>query len=530
MILNPKKTKTNLFLILLFLTHKTISEETPPAEETPPTEETPSDSTTTPSASPESRACNLSVIKELGLTGVESVQTSSLIMCPTIKSTCCQKEDQITLYENWITKKESQNLKDRFSYHESVYTKFLDSIEEIYSRALKLSKKLEEENDPNKINCIIISRRISHYQLSAIINELKSFIKKMHHFWRKSYKGVYCAICDGDANGFFSDDGVVLSKKFCRDIVRHSLTFLVYFHTHVPKLSNLMSKFLVSCDRDGNYKEGGVPKEFFFEVKEDVSQSIGECKEYRNDKDWFEYCGKVCGNFNFVEFSKYFQPNLDEFVRYDAFLKENVKRIDQEVKVDDQGVDEKADKVSKKTNKGLRVLEEAAEETEKKDAEKTEDPEKKEEGDKTEDPEKKEEGDKTDEAAKKEEKVPEITPAEKFANLSLFLLKEGSPIINMKPIYKDKGISLCDIGEAALITKKTLEIAKMKDLPPPPVEEKEEPVKEAEGEAVAMEVAKKEGGGEVKGVEALEAPEEPAVEKVMVFEIVVVFFLTIVFG
>ena len=513
--------KILLIITLILFTIKS-KETTDTGETSVEKTEEPTTSSAAPVDAAKTKKCNLTVIKELGLKGIENVKNTSLFMCPSIKSTCCDKDDQIELYNNWITKKESHNLKERFEYHESIYFKFLDAIEKVYGRAVKLMKELRE-NNVEISDCKIISRRIVHYQLPNIIPVLKTLIKKMHHFYRKTYKGVYCAVCDGESNGFINEGAmeVDFSKKFCRDIVKHSLGVLIYFHTHIPRLTNLMSKFLITCNNEGVYTAGGVPPDFFFHINPEVSKTIEDCKEFRNDSNWFEYCGKVCHNFNMVEFNKFFQPNLDEFAKYETFLKENIARLDNEGKEPEDGKEaEKTEKKSKKTNKGARVLEEKAEKTE--ETEETEKTDKKESENNEE---KTDENPKKDQTEKKKEE-PELTPAERFADLNLFIIKEGSPIINIKPTFRDKGISLYDLGEAAEITEKTLELAKTQDSPAPIQEEAEPTAVEGAKEGAASNVGKE--GAKVEEITAEKTAS--AVEGVMIFEAYVVFFLYCVFG
>jgi len=62
---------------------------------------------------------------------------------------------------------------------------------------------------------------------------------------------------------------ITFSEKFCRDVVENTLESLLFFHIHLNKFSNLVSKFLLSCDDRGEYNSDiALPMEYIF-VSED---------------------------------------------------------------------------------------------------------------------------------------------------------------------------------------------------------------------------------------------------------------------
>lgn len=91
---------------------------------------------------------------------------------------------------------------------------------------------------------------------------------------------------------------VQFSEKFCRDIVENSLNNLLFFHVNFQKYANLVSKFLLSCDKRGNFEiDVPIPEEFVFVNDEITTANLVDCRKRRNSLSWFIHCAKICENF-----------------------------------------------------------------------------------------------------------------------------------------------------------------------------------------------------------------------------------------
>lgn len=115
-------------------------------------------------------------------------------------------------------------------------------------------------------------------------------LKKMEDTLMDSYKGFYCTICDQENHKYFDLERreIIFSEKFCRDLIEGSLNSLLFFHIDIVKFANLVSKFLLSCDKKGDY-EADIPipdQVIFVEMERDV-QILSKCREERNNMNWF---------------------------------------------------------------------------------------------------------------------------------------------------------------------------------------------------------------------------------------------------
>lgn len=85
------------------------------------------------------------------------------------------------------------------------------------------------------------------------------------------------------------------SEKFCRDIITSSLSTLLFFYEDILKYTNLVSKFLLSCDKNGEFEADiPIPENVIF-VKDDlIVHNLEDCRKNRNSASWIVHCAPVC--------------------------------------------------------------------------------------------------------------------------------------------------------------------------------------------------------------------------------------------
>ena len=103
--------------------------------------------------------------------------------------------------------------------------------------------------------------------------------------------------------------------------MEHSLPTLLFFHVHINKYANLVSKFLLSCDVKGNFSyDMKIPKDVIFIDDDLVKKNLVDCRTERNTHNWFVYCKNVCTNFKINTFYSYFESDLDKIEKYSEFI------------------------------------------------------------------------------------------------------------------------------------------------------------------------------------------------------------------
>lgn len=264
---------------------------------------------------PSSLECDKEFLVSMGVIGLEQSKKLELEMCPTIRQSCCSIEDQINIYEFWIQGGEKKNLDERLAYHREVYYDLIKVVAEIYDRAKQMEKLLE--NKPTS-NCKVLARRINHFQVDKVIPLIKKSIDDMLDFFKTSYQGLYCGICDAYNLPYIDVENqlVFLSKKFCRTVTGKTLNPMLYFHVHFPKFLNIGTRFITSCNVKGEYKEKLITHKNLFSVSKRSFDTLNDCKRDRNNKNWFDSCESLCKKYNLGKFPTFYQPHLNKYQKY----------------------------------------------------------------------------------------------------------------------------------------------------------------------------------------------------------------------
>lgn len=279
------------------------------------------------SSHPYDKHCNTDLLHSYNMHGLDSPQEISLEMCPNVHSSCCKKTDQLEMYANWIHSKEKENVEGHYRGLSDDYNTLIKQVSEVHKFAEKTIKKLEVKR---VANCKVIAERILTFKTAEIQDQIIKNLRKMEDFFTSTYQGFYCSICNHDNHKHFNTENntVNFSEKFCRDIVEHTLPVVIFWHADVVKYFNLVSKFLLSCDYKGDYKADAlIPKNMIFVEDELVEKQLGECRDFRNKKSWFAYCGDLCQAFSISKFSSFFEPNRDQIKEFTEFIKTNLFKV-----------------------------------------------------------------------------------------------------------------------------------------------------------------------------------------------------------
>lgn len=268
--------------------------------------------------------CFRDLLQSYSLNGYDAPVTQVLSMCPSISKSCCQPIDQEVIYSNWIHGQEEATVNDRYNNNAKVYETLIDRLIQVQDFARVVRKSIVKR----VANCKLLSERILNFEVREIQTQIRKNLETMREFFKDTYKGFYCAICNFDNHKHFDQTNkvVVFSEKFCRDIVENSLGPLLVFHVDMMKYLNLVTKFVTSCDHRGEYNlDAAFPKNFtFFEVTEN-REMLEACRANRNKRDWFSYCKDVCMNFHVYSFASFFEPNVNEIRGYNDFLKDQLQ-------------------------------------------------------------------------------------------------------------------------------------------------------------------------------------------------------------
>jgi hypothetical protein len=402
------------------------------------------------------KKCDESILKSYGLKGYKTSEKMPLGMCPNIKKSCCREEDQMAIYQNWVVGKE----KFRVEQHYEVVFKAYKTLMTIFKTTTQDAKKLLEiQKNKKQGNCKFLADLIVGYEIEKQTKDLEKSIKKLQEFFLNSYQGVYCTMCDGDLQKYLSSQKgkVVLSDLFCRNMMIDTLTPLLFFHQHFPKLANIVSMYLTSCTFKGDYiRDSLVPQKVVFKklLKKEIllNKKLDLCRSYRNNINWFIYCQDICKEFKVGEFSPFFDGDMKTVENFIKFAQRRLKQLANDAK-------------KEPLLSGMRVLTEKGGDNksgdkggDKKDGEKK-DGEKK-DGEKK-DGEKKD-GEKDGDDEKDKEKKKDSKPKKEVKKNIFNSMGGGGNLQKFKTEFREKGIDLNEIGKTSVIVKGMFDMVKEK--------------------------------------------------------------------
>jgi hypothetical protein len=269
--------------------------------------------------------CHKPALESLGLVGLEKAEKMNLDMCSSITHSCCTVTDQMKIFENWETNKQGEELKNRLHYHTRVYRGLMAEMMKVPPIAAQIFMHLKEEEDPAETNCKIMAQRLLHFKIAEVVPKFEHALTEMHNFLYTTHKGVYCSLCDAHAHQSFNLETkeITLSQNFCRNVVSHTLYPLLYLQVHFKRIVELSATFLATCNDKGEFNpEENVPASVLPEFKEEHKEMLTQCREFRNDDNWFEYCGKICENIHIAHFSEFFQPDIKKYFKVTLFIQE----------------------------------------------------------------------------------------------------------------------------------------------------------------------------------------------------------------
>lgn len=143
--------------------------------------------------------------------------------------------------------------------------------------------------------------------------KLDEQLRFMNEFFKSSFKGLYCSICDSQFHKYINKEAntITISDGFCRESIINVLRPMLYLHDFLHKYTNLVTKFLMSCNHDGKFKDRVPNPKYLFHTEYKNKSLLGLCHENVNKVDWLESCENVCEKIHLTEFNiKFLSPHL----------------------------------------------------------------------------------------------------------------------------------------------------------------------------------------------------------------------------
>lgn len=83
------------------------------------------------------------------------------------------------------------------------YTKLYKEVLKVFNRANNHAIYLKRKFKFKRIsNCKILAQKVVSYKIRNVIKVLLVDLKKYAKFWKKTYNGFYCTLCDSHYHRF----------------------------------------------------------------------------------------------------------------------------------------------------------------------------------------------------------------------------------------------------------------------------------------------------------------------------------------
>ena len=265
--------------------------------------------------------CNTDLIRAFGMQGRVTPTLTPLEMCPTVRRSCCRVKDQLAIYAAWKKGGQERLIRDRFGKMTRVYMRYLNVVNKIRNRA---EDALEKNRNQKLSNCNILANRIARFEIDDLILQVRNNLHKMQRFFKQSFKGFYCAVCNYDNHKFFDLETKTLNvaDDFCYWTVSHSLRVLLFFYEDIVDYNNMISQYMMSCNMKSEYRFGQeVPGIMLFKRDKERNHTLRRCRDHIKCDNWLDLCRPICDKFSVVGLSRYFEPNMDQLELYTKWLK-----------------------------------------------------------------------------------------------------------------------------------------------------------------------------------------------------------------
>lgn len=274
--------------------------------------------------------CQSVLMQSYGFSGIPIASTKDTnALCPLVKSSCCTTNDFFAAYRTWQNDGSRGALIEKVNFLNNTYSEFLGALINAQALITNIAAKIPITN-----NCKVLANTISQFQINDVASYLNSIVRGFFGYLSKNFESFTCAMCDSNNHQFFdlTRQRIVVSHQQCRNFAAQALPFLLYFHVHVVKVTNLVVDFVGSCDAHGSYTKMHIDESLFkLQVSRKVQRRLYNCRRDKDSANWFKSCLPVCREFSLTKISDFLIPNLRKMAPIASFIKGNLQVIQNQI-------------------------------------------------------------------------------------------------------------------------------------------------------------------------------------------------------
>lgn len=269
------------------------------------------------------KLCKLDFLSQNGLDGEQSPQVRRMLLCPSIKFSCCNVFDELKFHKKWYDyyapKLELTHNKAIAYYKQLIepiafFTEFDWTDKEVLVSAEKLVRTKD------------ILFKLKKIQLDGQLRPLFNDLPKILEFETKIKKGFVCLLCDFVNHEYLSASNIymMVQENFCQRLMGVYGPFL-------QKRAKLLNPLLMLAYKAmGNFKTPFYQKKNVETIKHVVkhNKSVVKCFLKENADYDLENCKGLCNKYSASSLSPAFYGEFGFYIRFLDRYKKFIQWID----------------------------------------------------------------------------------------------------------------------------------------------------------------------------------------------------------
>jgi hypothetical protein len=308
-----------LFSVWLLLTTTTLSAANS-APATPPQSGTKTANAGDAKKTAPILTCNRDILNAHGLEGLATPQALTFESCGTIRRSCCTREDEVRIAENWLYGQERKRINKHYEADRKIYVNLWRQLSKVTAYAESLITKIPKALS----NCKLLANSVLQFELDDVKGKALENLRRMSEFMKTAHSGYACSICNFDNHAFIDAQNktLVVSKNFCREIVKRTLRPLSVLQDDIINVLNIITKLLTACTSEGRLlSHADFPSHLLFVENKARSFKLNQCMKFKNDATlWYDNCRDICNNFHPAKFTSYFAPHKLQITHFTKFV------------------------------------------------------------------------------------------------------------------------------------------------------------------------------------------------------------------
>ena len=264
--------------------------------------------------------CKKPLVESYGIFSYTAAAREKMILCPSIKATCCPAWEQFKLYQNY-----HKVVKPYFKVFEQVISKSLMLLKDRVNKFFDLNIPEKISKMQSKSGQLLMGDKFNSInnqdRILVVLTEMESRLPTTLEYMDHLKSLFFCTIC-GYGNQQFIDiptKSVSFSSESCDSLVRNTFQFAYLMNNLLLPFIMGASEFMVKAMKN---KEHKVLKLKPLTI---ISKAVDECaKDYRDMDEGLNNCLAYCSFFklnrNTPEIEGYPELFFNFLVQVDAFI------------------------------------------------------------------------------------------------------------------------------------------------------------------------------------------------------------------